>query len=91
MLTLYYSPGSCALASHIALEEAGAEYRTVRLDFSKNEQRKPDYLALNPKGRVPVLITEQGILSESPAILVYIAKRFPKAWLAPIDDPFSLA
>ena len=91
MLTLYYSPGSCALASHIALEEAGAEYRTVRLDFSRNEQRNPDYLALNPKGRVPVLITEQGALSESPAILVYIAQRFPKAGLAPLDDPFALA
>ncbi len=91
MLTLYYSPGSCALASHIALEEAGAEYRTVRLDFSRNEQRNPDYLALNPKGRVPVLITEQGALSESPAILVYIAQRFPKAGLAPLDVPFALA
>ena len=91
MLTLYYSPGSCALASHIALEEAGADYKTVRLNFANNDQRKPEYLALNPKGRVPVLTTEQGILTETPAILVYIAQRFPKAGLAPLDDPFALA
>lgn len=91
MLTLYYSPGSCALASHIALEEAGAEYRTVRLNFANGDQRKPEYLALNPKGRVPVLITEQGNLTETPAILVYIAQRFPKAGLAPLDDPFAFA
>lgn len=91
MLTLYYSPGSCALASHIALEEAGAQYRTVRLDFAKDQQRQPDYLAINPKSRVPALVTEHGILTESPAILVYIAQRFPKANLAPLDDPFAFA
>lgn len=91
MLTLYYSPGSCALASHIALEEAGADYRTVRLDFSQNQQRQPDYLAVNPKGRVPALVTEHGTLTESPAILVYIAQRYPQANLAPLDNPFALA
>jgi len=91
MLKLFYSPNSCALASHIALEEAGAEYTAQRLDFSKNEQRQPEYLAINPKARVPALITERGILTESPAILVYIAQRFPKAGLAPLDDPFAFA
>jgi glutathione S-transferase len=91
MLTLYYSPGSCALASHIALEEAGADYKTIRLDFAQNDQRAPDYLAINPKGRVPALVTEQGILTESPAILVYIAQRFPQAGLAPLADPFAFA
>ena len=91
MLTLYYSPGSCALASHIALEEAGADYKTIRLDFAQNDQRAPGYLAINPKGRVPALVTEQGILTESPAILVYIAQRFPQARLAPLADPFAFA
>lgn len=91
MLTLYYSPGSCALASHIALEEAAADYKTVRLNFANSDQRKPEYLAINPKGRVPALVTEQGILTETPAILVYVAQRFPKAGLAPLDDPFALA
>ena len=91
MLKLFYSPGSCALASHIALEETGATYEAVRVDFSKAEQTKPAYLAINPKGRVPALVTERGILTESPAILLYIAQSFPAANLAPLADPFALA
>jgi glutathione S-transferase len=91
MLKLYYSPGSCALASHIALEEAGATYETVRLDFSSDEQRKPAYLNVNPKGRVPALATEKGIVTETPAILAYIAQSFPAAKLAPVNDPFAFA
>jgi len=91
MLKLYYAPGTCALASHIALEEAGAEFETVRIDFRSNGQRKPEYLAINPKGRVPALVTEQGVLTETPALLVYIAQTFPRAGLAPLDDAFALA
>lgn len=91
MLKLYYAPGTCALASHISLEETGAPYETVRLDFTDGDQRKPDYLAVNPKGRVPALVTDRGILTESPAILAFIAQSFPKARLAPIDDPFAFA
>lgn len=90
MLTLFYAPHTCALASHIALEEAGAAYDLKRLDFAAADQRKPDYLAVNPKGRVPALVTERGILTETPAILVYIAQRFPRSRLAPLDDPFAL-
>jgi glutathione S-transferase len=91
MWTLYYFPGSCALASHIALEEAGADYNTVRLNAGASEQRKPDYLAINPKGRVPALVTERGILTETPAILAFIAQSFPGARLGPIGDPFEFA
>ena len=91
MLTLYYAPHTCALASHIALEQAGADYETVRVDFSREEQRKPEYLAINPKARVPALITERGILTETPAILLYISQLYPKARLAPLDDIFALA
>lgn len=91
MLKLYYSPGSCALASHIALEEAGADYEAIRINFGAEEQRKPDYLAINPKGRVPALITDKGILTETPAILLYIAQSHPQAGLAPLGDPFDLA
>lgn len=91
MLKLYYAPGSCALASHICLEEAGAAYEAVRLNFANGEQRKPEYLAINPKGRVPALATDRGILTETPAILVFIAQSFPAARLAPLDDPFALA
>ena len=91
MLTLYYTPNTCALASHIALEETGAEYRTVRIDFASEEQRKPEYLQINPKGRVPSLITERGVLTETPAILAYIAQSYPEADIAPLDDPFAFA
>jgi glutathione S-transferase len=91
LLKLFTAKGSCALASHIALEEAGAAYEAVAIDLAAGEQRKPDYLALNPKGRVPLLITERGPLTESPAILAYIAQSFPQARLAPLDDPFAFA
>jgi glutathione S-transferase len=91
MLTLYFTPDTCSLASHIALEEAGADYQTVRIDFGTNEQRKPDYLALNPKGRVPALATDRGILTETPAILAFVAQSFPDAQLAPLNDPFTFA
>jgi glutathione S-transferase len=90
MLTLYYAPHTCALASHIALEEAGADYEAVPVDFRREEQRQPAYLAINPKGRVPALATGRGILTETPAILVFIAQSFPAAGLAPLDDPFAL-
>jgi len=91
MFKLYYVAGSCALASHIALEEAGAAYETVRLDFQSNDQTSPDYLKINPKGRVPSLVTPQGILTETPAILAFIAQVFPTTRLAPVDDPFAFA
>ena len=91
MMTLYYMPHTCALASHIALEQAGAEYQVKRVDFAKNEQRSPEYLRLNPKGRVPALVTGRGILTETPAILMFISKSFPQAKLAPLDDPFATA
>jgi glutathione S-transferase len=91
MLKLYYAPQTCALASHIALEEAGASYQALRLDFSSSEQRKPEYLAINPKGRVPALVTDQGVLTETPAILSFIAQSFPQARLAPLDNPFVFA
>ena len=82
MLKLYFAPGTCALASHIALEEAGADYTAERLDFKNNQQNSPEYLAINPKGRVPALVTDRGILTETPAILAFIAQTFPKAKLA---------
>lgn len=91
MLKLFYAPATCALASRIALEEVGADHEAVRLDFSKGEQRGPDYLDVNPKGRVPALVTDKGVLTETPAILIYIAQTFPEAKLAPSGDPFELA
>lgn len=91
MLTFFYAPNTCSLASHIALEESGAAYEARRLNFAAGEQRSPDYLAVNPKGRVPALATQRGVLTETPAILAFIAQSFPAARLAPLDDPFRFA
>jgi len=91
MLKLFLAANTCALASHIALEEAGATHEIVRVDFRANEQRKPEYLGINPKGRVPALATGRGILTETPAILAFIAQSFPAARLAPLDDPYEFA
>jgi glutathione S-transferase len=91
MIKLYYAPHTCALASHIAREEVGANYLTVRIDFAKDEQRSPEYLAINPRGRVPAMATDRGILTETPAMLAFIAQSFPQARLALLDDPFAFA
>ncbi len=91
MLSLYSAPNTCALASHIALEEAGADYELTFVNFADSAQRKPDYLAVNPKGRVPALVTDRGILTETPAILAFVAQSFPAARLAPINDAFAFA
>ena len=90
MLTLYYSRASCAYAPHILLHDAGADFTTVEIDFATGEQTSPDFLAINPKGRVPALVTPDGILTENPAILLYIAQTHPETKLAP-SEPFALA
>lgn len=90
-MILHYAPHTCALASHIALEQSGAEYKVKRIDFAMNEQRFPEYLRVNPKGRVPTLVTSRGVLTETPAILAFICQSFPEAKLAPLDDPFAFA
>ena len=90
MLKLYYAPNTCALASHVILEEAGAAYEAVRLDFARNDQKSDGYLEVNPKARVPALVTDHGVLTETPAILAYLAQIFPAAKLAPAD-PWDFA
>jgi len=90
MLKLYYSPGSCALASHIALEESGIAYTAERVDFKNSQQTTPEYLAINPKGRVPALVTDRGVLTENPAILTFVAQSAPQARLLP-EDPYVFA
>jgi len=91
MWKLFFATGTVALATHIALEEAGAAYEAVRLDFGNGAQRSAEYLAVNPKGRVPALVTETGTLTETPALLLFVAQSFPGAELAPLNDPFALA
>ena len=90
MFKLYSAPGTCALASHIALEEAGAPYSAERLNFKDNQQNSAEYLKINPKGRVPALVTDNGVLTETPAILAFVAQSFPKAKLVP-QDAFAFA
>lgn len=90
-MDFYYAPGTCALASHIALEQSGCAYRAHRVDFAREQQKQADYLRINPKGRVPALATARGVITETPAILFYIAQCAPEARLAPLDDPFCLA
>lgn len=90
-LTLFYTPGTCALAIRIALNEAGADYQLQYVDFAQGAQRSAEYLALNPLGRVPALRVEDGtVLTEAVALLPYVAQRFAGANLAP-SDPVQFA
>lgn len=80
---LYYAPGACSFASHIALEESGIPYETERLILAQGDQRKPEYLKLNPRGRVPTLVVDDHVLTENVGILTYIGGGYPKAGLWP--------
>jgi glutathione S-transferase len=91
MLKLFYAAHTCSLATHIALEDAGADYTVARIEFAKEQQKSADYLKINPKARVPALVTDRGILTETPAMLAYVAQSFPAAKLAPLDDAFAFA
>ena len=86
MLTLYFSPGSSAMAAHIALHEVGAAFESRPLSFHKKENRTPEYLAINPEGKVPTLVIDGRPLTEVAGILFYLARRFPEAGLLPMDD-----
>ena len=90
MLTFYYAKNSAAYAPHILLEDVCAEYKAIKLDFSKKEQLSKAYLKINPKGRVPSLITEHGILTETPAILTYVAQIHPASRMIP-ETAFEFA
>jgi glutathione S-transferase len=82
-MKLYYSNGSCSLSTHIALEESGAKFEAQRLNLREGEQKRPEYLAINPKGRVPALVVDGGVVTEVPAVLSYIADTHPQAKLLP--------
>ncbi len=85
MLTLFYAPGACSMASHIGLEETGAPYETKMVSFANAEQRTEAYLKINPRGKVPALSVDGAILVENTAILTYLAKKYPSARLLPAD------
>lgn len=86
MLTLYHHPGACSLAPHIALEEIGAPFAAKRINLLAGEHQTPDYLAINPHGRVPALTDGDFVLTEGPAILSYLGHRFPDAGLLDLAD-----
>jgi glutathione S-transferase len=86
MLTLYYCPGTSSMAPHIALHEADAPFETRVLSLRQKTNRTPEYLAINPEGRVPTLLIDGRPLTEVAGILYYIARRFPEAGLLPTDD-----
>lgn len=90
-MIFYYAPQTVSVASHITLNEVGANYETRVLNFGATEQQSDDYLQVNPKGRVPALVTDQGILTETPAILAFLGQTFPQANLIPQNDPFAFA
>ena len=85
MMTLYFSPGACSLASHIGLEETGAPYELKPILLAKQQQRTEDYLKINPRGKVPALDVDGKILVENTAILTYLSRKFPDRKLLPAD------
>lgn len=89
MLKLYYSAGACALASHIALEEAGADYEIEHVDLKLGEQRTPEFLAINPAGQTPALVTDEGVLTQNLVIMGYVAQTHPEAKLADNGSSFN--
>lgn len=89
-MKLYYSPGACSLAPHIVLEEIGANYTLELVSVAEGNTQFEDYLSINPKGRVPLLECEMGLLSEAPAILIYLSLSNPNTHLLP-QDPGSIA
>jgi glutathione S-transferase len=86
MLTLYFAPGASSMAVHIALHEIGAAFEGKPMSFRQNDMRSPEYLALNPEGKVPTLVVDGRPLTEVAAILFYLARCFPDAGLLPRDD-----
>ena len=86
MLTLYFAPGSSSMAPHIALHETGAPFEAKPLSFAKKDTRTPEFLAINPNGKVPVLLVDGRVLTEVSGILFYLARTFPAAGLLPQGD-----
>lgn len=89
-IELYYAPNTCALVPYVTLSEAGAVFTAHPLNFRKKQQMSPQYLAINPKHKVPLLVIDGATLSENPAMAIWIARNFPAARLLP-EDPWLMA
>jgi glutathione S-transferase len=90
-MKLFYSPGACSLATHIALEESGCDFEPVRVTIAEGQHLGPDFLAINPHARVPALATERGVITENIAILNLIADLFGAEGSLPRNDPYASA
>ena len=86
-IALYYSPGACSLAPHIVLNEIGQPFALRKFATAERANYSAAYLAINPKGRIPALQIDGFVLTETPAILAYLGRRFPHAGLYPADSP----
>lgn len=86
-IKLYYAPITCALAPYVTLTEAGAEFEVEALDFKKEQHKSPEYLAINPKHKVPLLMVDGRTLTENVAIHQWVARTFPEARILP-EDPW---
>lgn len=80
---LYYAPGAASFAVHWLLVELGAEHEAIRLDLDRNEQKAPDYLRINPAGKVPTLLIDGRPFAEVAALLLMIAEEHPGRSLVP--------
>jgi glutathione S-transferase len=87
MLTFYFAPGSSSMAPHIGLHEVGVAFEPRPMSFKNGDLRRPEYLAINPEGKVPTLVVDGRPLTEVAAILYYLARAFPAAGLLPKDEP----
>lgn len=91
MIRLFYSPGACSLVPHIALEEAGAGFDAVRTPIAEKAHKRPEYLAINPRGLIPAIDADGRVVTENIAILAWIGHRWPEDGQLPLDDLPALA
>jgi glutathione S-transferase len=90
-MKFYYAPGACSIGIHVLLEEIGKPYEAVKLDFSKGEQQRPPFTEINPKGKVPTIVRDDGeVITEYPVIAHWLAKRSPEAGLLPEGEDAKL-
>jgi glutathione S-transferase len=91
LLQFFFAPGSSSMAPHIALQEVGVPFEPRPISFARRQTHEPQFLALNPEGKVPVLVVDGRVLTEVAGILWYLAKRYPEAQLLPADEAWAVS
>ena len=84
-LTLYYAPGACSFVPHVLLQASGAAFEPTLLKLHKGEQREPAYLAVNPRGQVPVLVDNGTVITQIVSICLHLDARFPACQFLPTE------